>query len=97
METTQHLKTTSKAHFPQMLIPIRMVQGRFNADFNTESRIDFWVCNTMLGPMLLRTLVNQSGRRYNTYQLVVKELWLRKQTSPLGCALGIGSFTAIIP
>ena len=52
---------------------------------------------TMLGPLLLRTLVNQSDRRYNTYQLVAKELWLRKQTSPSGCALGIGSFTAIIP
>ena len=32
----------------------------------------------------VRTLVNQSDRRYNTYQLVAKELWLRKQTSPSG-------------
>ena len=38
-------------------------------------------------------LVNQSDRRYT----VVKELWLHKQTSPSGCALGIGLFTAIIP
>ena len=28
--------------------------------------------------------------------LVAKELWQRKQTSPSGSALGIGSFTAII-
>ena len=41
--------------------------------------------------------VDQSDRRYNTYQLVVKELWRGKQTSPSGFALGIGSFTAIIP
>ena len=46
---------------------------------------------------MLRTLVNQSDRRYNTYQPVAKELWLRKQTSPSGCALGIASFTAMIP
>ena len=51
----------------------------------------------MFGPLLLRTLVNQSERRYNTYQLVATELRLRKQTSPLGCALGIGSFAAITP
>ena len=36
-------------------------------------------------------------RIYISYQLVVKELWRRKQTSPSGSALGIGSFTAIIP
>ena len=28
-----------------MPVPICMVQGRFNAYFNTESIIDFWVCN----------------------------------------------------
>ena len=28
---------------PQM--PIRMVQDRFNADFNTESLFNFWVCS----------------------------------------------------
>ena len=35
--------------------------------------------------------------KYNTYQLVAQELWQRKQTSPLVFALGIGSFTAVIP
>ena len=30
-----------------MLVPIRMVQGRFNADFNTKSRIGFWVCTAI--------------------------------------------------
>ncbi|MCG8625548.1 MAG: hypothetical protein MJE68_26560, partial [Proteobacteria bacterium] len=35
--------------------------------------------------------------KYISDSLVAKELWQRKQTSPSGCALGIGSFTAIIP
>ena len=35
--------------------------------------------------------------KYISYSLVAKELWRRKQTSPSGSALGIGSFTAIIP
>jgi hypothetical protein len=32
------------------------------------------------------------SRKYISYWLVAKELWLRKQTSPSSCALGIGLF-----
>ena len=34
-------------------------------------------------------------KTYNTYQLVVKELWQRKETS--APPSGVGSFTAVIP
>ena len=37
------------------------------------------------------------GRTYNTYPSVPQELWQHKQTSPLGFALWISSFTGIIP
>ena len=38
-----------------------------------------------------------SVSKYISDWLVAKELWLRKQTSSSGCALGLGLFTAIIP
>ena len=33
-----------------MPVPIRMVQGWFNADFNTESIFNFWVCIDKAAP-----------------------------------------------
>ena len=41
--------------------------------------------------------VDQSDGIYITYSTVARDLWRRKQTLSSGCALGLGSFTAINP